>query len=225
LDFEGLYPSVMMARGLCVTTHLTEAQARQLNPRDVYACKTDAGMVYFIRSSVFTGFLPAILNSLKKKRAEAKEQLEVAKKAGNKPLADMLNMRQNNLKLAGNSTYGTVGSPTSSISDPAIARTVTADGRDGIDTTCRVLMNPFHEIPRMLDEIVYPDASEDEISQRNKAYETRCREARATYPLERLPGESDADLLKRITATLDIVYGDTLSELSVAFGSSLYRIA
>ena len=75
----------------------------------------------------------------------------------------------------------------------------------------------------MLDEVIHPDAKPEEIAQRDNAYETRCREARANYPLERLPGESDLDLVKRIATILDIVYGDTDSVMIHTRGYNVAR--
>lgn len=140
LDFNSLYPSIMIAFNLCYKTlipgNALESRAREFNldpDSDVWMHVKDAlsgvdaaDQPRFVRSSHTQGLLPRVCAELLRKRKAVKKQMEAATDEFTRAL---LNARQLTLKLQANSMYGVTGATTSFGYCPEIAATVTAIGR------------------------------------------------------------------------------------------------
>ncbi|QHN71282.1 DNA pol B superfamily domain protein [Mollivirus kamchatka] len=82
------------------------------------------------------GAIPILLGTLKTSRAAVRKDMGIMEesKLENTPRYAILNRRQNNIKVFGNSVYGINGGQ-SKLACMALARSVTADGRNLIKTT------------------------------------------------------------------------------------------
>ena len=136
LDFNSLYPSIMMAHNLCYTTYLSKST---INCRGLVLNKdyfvTPSGDA-FLYSSSRQGLLPGILKDLiaarKKAKAELKTETDPFRRA-------VLDGRQLALKVVANSVYGFTGVRKGYLPCPQIASSVTAFGRGMIKKTASLI--------------------------------------------------------------------------------------
>jgi DNA polymerase delta subunit 1 len=129
LDFASLYPSIMMAHNLCYCTLLTPDSAAKIAPEEI---TTTPSGCKFIKATSRRGLLPMILNELLTARKKAKKAMAEA----TDPLTQMvLNGRQLALKISANSVYGFTGATVGQLPCLEISSSVTAFGRQMIDTT------------------------------------------------------------------------------------------
>lgn len=128
LDFASLYPSIMMAHNLCYTT-LVPAERLKSNYHETTV--TPSGC-QFVKSNVRRGLLPMILEELLGARKKAKKQMAEATDDLTKMV---LNGRQLALKVSANSVYGFTGATVGVLPCLEISSSVTAFGRQMIDTT------------------------------------------------------------------------------------------
>ena len=148
LDFEGLYPSIMRAHNLCFSTRLAPETGRvwlETRPADVVETPTGA---FFAVEGRRRGLLPEILADLYTARKNAKRAMAEAFGAGDMVRRANFNGRQLALKVTSNSIYGFTGATTSKWYMTDISASVTAYGREGIETsTARTLeFNPRYEV-------------------------------------------------------------------------------
>ena len=132
LDFNSLYPSIMMAHNLCYTTLLHPddiGRYRLVKDRD-YAV-TPSGHAFVCKSKQ-AGLLPTILQELLAARKQAKADL---KKETDPFKRAVLDGRQLALKLSANSVYGFTGAQKGYLPCLQIASTVTAIGQAMIKQT------------------------------------------------------------------------------------------
>ncbi|XP_065216976.1 DNA polymerase delta catalytic subunit [Planococcus citri] len=131
LDFNSLYPSIMIAHNLCYTS-LIKPHAKDklgLNPDQI--TETPAGHL-FVKSSTLKGLLPEILEDLLSARKKAKLDL----KNETCPFKRMvLDGRQLALKISANSVYGFTGAQVGKLPCLEISASVTAYGRTMIEKT------------------------------------------------------------------------------------------
>jgi hypothetical protein len=80
-----------------------------------------------------------------------------------------------------------------------IARAVTATGRESIELTAAMVVNPYGTIPRAIDD------------ESDEAYEKRCTVIRETYPLPKRADESTEQHRQRLRTAVDIIYGTDCS--------------
>lgn len=140
LDFAGLYPSIMRGFRLCYTTLILDPAFLQ-DPsveyrREEIPDKSDPSkppfVLYWCTNS--DPLLYKILTDVGDARKAAKK--EKSKYEGVDPfLYDLFDARQNSLKLIANSLYGFTGAKMIELSCLAIAASVTAHGREGIQQT------------------------------------------------------------------------------------------
>ena len=125
LDFEGLYPSIMMAHNLCYSSLVLDPKYDNL-----------PGVEYerFGRHVFAQGVpsvLPNILSELKQFRKQAKKDMAASTGAAKR----MFNGKQLAYKISMNSVYGFTGASVGMLPCVAIASTVTMKGRNMIDET------------------------------------------------------------------------------------------
>lgn len=137
LDFASLYPSIIIAHNLCYSTILNPHQAGQLKQEDM--TKTPCGN-FFAKSNLRPGLLPLILQDLLSARKRAKKELAAA----TDPMVKMvLNGRQLALKISANSVYGFTGATVGMLPCLEISSSVTAFGRQMIDSTKSLVESIF----------------------------------------------------------------------------------
>ncbi|SCU90495.1 LAMI_0E02322g1_1 [Lachancea mirantina] len=132
LDFNSLYPSIMMAHNLCYTTLCSKGIVERLNlVKDEDYIITPNGD-YFVTSKLRRGILPEILEELISARKRAKKDLKEEKDSFKR---DVLNGRQLALKISANSVYGFTGATIGKLPCLPISSSVTSFGRVMIETT------------------------------------------------------------------------------------------
>src|SRR6056300_1730700 len=125
LDFEGLYPSIMMAHNLCYSSLVMNPKYANL-PGIEYETFGDHTFAQNVPS-----ILPSILVELKAFRKQAKR--DMAKATG--AMKQMYNGKQLAYKISMNSVYGFTGASKGILPCVAIASTTTMKGRNMIDDT------------------------------------------------------------------------------------------
>lgn len=104
LDFESLYPSIMIYFNLCPSTMLLASTGSSV-PYDEHTIVHDSGPRHYKFAKHVTGVLPELLRHLLRSRKDVKKQMAAA--TGFDKF--VLNGRQNALKIVCNSVYGFCG--------------------------------------------------------------------------------------------------------------------
>jgi DNA polymerase delta subunit 1 len=125
LDFEGLYPSIMMAHNLCYSSLVKDKKYDNI-PGIEYERFGEHTFAQNVPS-----ILPSILSELKQFRKQAKK--DMAQSTG--ATKQMYNGKQLAYKISMNSVYGFTGASKGILPCVAIASTTTMKGRDMIDET------------------------------------------------------------------------------------------
>jgi len=125
LDFEGLYPSIMMAHNLCYSSLVMDPKYDNL-PGVTYERFGNHTFAQGVPS-----LLPSILSELKQFRKQAKKDMAMSTGA----TKQMFNGKQLAYKISMNSVYGFTGASRGMLPCVAIASTVTMKGRGMIDDT------------------------------------------------------------------------------------------
>ena len=133
LDFEGLYPSIMMAHNLCYSSMVMDSKYENI-PGVTYET---FGFYKFAQD--VPSLLPSILLELKQFRKQAKK--DMAQSTG--ALKEMYNGKQLAYKVSMNSVYGFTGASKGMLPCVQIASTVTLKGRSMIDETKAYVENNF----------------------------------------------------------------------------------
>eukprot|EP01135_Chromosphaera_perkinsii_P007361 Nk52_evm9s805 gene=Nk52_evmTU9s805 len=120
LDFQSLYPSIVIAYNMCYSTclgKLSEDEVLKLgttlyenrkeflasHSKDIFIAPNSA---LFASPNVRAGVLPTMLSEILKTRIMVKKSMKLHKKRGNSSLDKMLDARQFGLKMIANVTYG-----------------------------------------------------------------------------------------------------------------------
>jgi DNA polymerase delta subunit 1 len=128
LDFEALYPSIMVAHNLCYSTMIMDPiyENKRLYP-DLEI--ETFGNYKFVQN--VPSLVPSILTELKQFRKQAKK--DMAKSSGS--LKEMYNGKQLAYKISMNSVYGFTGASKGMLPCVPIASTTTMKGRMMIEDT------------------------------------------------------------------------------------------
>lgn len=105
LDYNSLYPSIMITWNICYTTLIAPDQLHLLGPDDYHTVIVNASTGekrYFVKRHIREGLLPRILSNLLNSRANAKVEMKAALKAMDQVLYEVLDSRQLALKVSAN---------------------------------------------------------------------------------------------------------------------------
>lgn len=140
LDFASLYPSIIIAHNLCYTTLLNKASIEkyQLEPEEYI--KTPAGFYFKKPDASHQTIVPQILKNLLSARKRAKDDLKNETDQFKKMILDG---RQLALKISANSVYGFTGAQVGKLPCLEISQSVTAFGREMIETTKKTVLEQF----------------------------------------------------------------------------------
>lgn len=130
LDFEALYPSIMMAHNLCYSSYVMDEKKYGNVPGITYETFRVADRTYKFAQDV-PSLLPAILLELKQFRKQAKR--DMANATGF--MKEVYNGKQLAYKISMNSVYGFTGAGKGILPCVPIASTTTCKGRSMIEET------------------------------------------------------------------------------------------
>jgi DNA polymerase delta subunit 1 len=130
LDFEALYPSIMMAHNLCYSSYVMDERKYGNIPGIEYETFNIGDRTYKFAQDV-PSLLPAILLELKQFRKQAKR--DMANATGF--MKEVYNGKQLAYKISMNSVYGFTGAGKGILPCVPIASTTTSKGRSMIEET------------------------------------------------------------------------------------------
>jgi DNA polymerase delta subunit 1 len=130
LDFEALYPSIMMAHNLCYSSYVMDEKKYGSVPGITYETFNIGDRTYKFAQDV-PSLLPAILLELKQFRKQAKRDMAAATGF----MKEVYNGKQLAYKISMNSVYGFTGAGKGILPCVPIASTTTSKGRSMIEET------------------------------------------------------------------------------------------
>ena len=130
LDFEALYPSIMMADNLCYSSYVRDDKKYGAIPGITYETFNVGDRIYKFAQGV-PSLLPEILRELKTFRKQAKRDMAAATGFAK----EVYNGKQLAYKISMNSVYGFTGAGKGILPCVPIASTTTCRGREMIEQT------------------------------------------------------------------------------------------
>ena len=152
LDFEALYPSIMMAHNLCYSTFVMDEKRYGNIPGITYEKFDLNGKTYKFAQGV-PSLLPAILLELKQFRKQAKKDMAAATGF----MKEVYNGKQLAYKISMNSIYGFTGAGKGILPCVPIASTTTFKGRSMIEETKNYVEKNFPGAKVRYGDSVTPD--------------------------------------------------------------------
>ncbi|ORM41973.1 DNA polymerase delta catalytic subunit [Babesia sp. Xinjiang] len=126
LDFQSLYPSIMIAHNLCYSTLVPPFDVPNYPPEDLTSVPGHPGL-HFIKAHVRKGMLPMIVERLMEARKRTKQEM---KTCSDPMMRSVLDGRQLALKITTNSVYGYTGASNSGfLPCVEVATAITSFGR------------------------------------------------------------------------------------------------
>ncbi len=161
LDFASLYPSIMRAYNICISTLVAvfkpgdDTSAYTFPDYSVIPIE-DGSVVVFKRQGI-EGVFPSVLRVLLAKRGDVRRHMKTLDP--NSVAYAQGNAKQLALKVAANSMYGYLGASTSQLYEKALAACVTAMGRQSLFQVRRIIhdMAAAGDIPPKC-HVVYGDS-------------------------------------------------------------------
>ena len=178
LDFQSLYPSLMIAYNMCYSTCLGRMGgdgkvSKRLGAKRFYEPPVENGLrdfvndpeshmarngVMFVSSRNRRGILPDMLEELLNTRIMVKKELKTAKSKGEKILARILDARQYALKMISNVTYGyTSASFSGRMPCSDIADAIVITGRFRLFKAIQMVEEKPGEFADHVNRVVYGD--------------------------------------------------------------------
>ena len=157
LDFNSLYPSIMMRHNICLSTyvHPWVIQSEHL-VEGVHYERAPNGHC-FLKKEIKEGFIPKLLNVLVSRRKIIKDDLAANGKTMDFATFQSKKAEEDALKLGANSTYGVCGSTTSELGMRIIADTVCAYGRERYTKRIMELLETSPKFAHLAPRILYGD--------------------------------------------------------------------
>jgi DNA polymerase elongation subunit (family B) len=152
LDFEALYPSIMMAHNLCYSSYVMDERRYGNIPGVTYETFNIGDRTYKFAQGV-PSLLPAILLELKQFRKKAKKDMAAATGG----MKEVYNGKQLAYKISMNSVYGFTGAGKGILPCVPIASTTTCRGRGMIEETKTYVEKNFPGAKVRYGDSVTPD--------------------------------------------------------------------
>jgi hypothetical protein len=152
LDFESLYPSIMMAHNLCYSSYVMDEKKYGNVPGIEYETFKIGDRTYKFAQDV-PSLLPAILLELKQFRKQAKRDMAAATGF----MKEVYNGKQLAYKISMNSVYGFTGAGKGILPCVPIASTTTSKGRSMIEETKNYVEKHFPGSKVRYGDSVTPD--------------------------------------------------------------------
>lgn len=129
LDFNSLYPSIIITHNICPTTYVSAQLKKKLNiPEDnLYCMNIEGEDVFFVKSNIRQGLVPRFCEMFIESRKTVKKYLDSNILSENERM--ILNLKQINLKVSNNSIYGSIGDSKSVHFNKYVASSIPYMGR------------------------------------------------------------------------------------------------
>jgi DNA polymerase elongation subunit (family B) len=135
LDFQSLYPSVLISYNLCPSTYISPPD----RCKDINIIQSSEGKRHMFRKSPI-GILPDLAKTLLDERYKVKAEM------AQNGYDLVLDKRQNALKICANSIYGITGFQSNKyMGHVQTAESITSTGRKLLETTVEKIGNMFHK--------------------------------------------------------------------------------
>jgi DNA polymerase delta subunit 1 len=153
LDYKSLYPSIIIAHNLCITTYVRESVKKQVAKDSAVVINT-YDQHSFVQN--YPGILPTILRRLWDLRLVTKKEMKQEKDPSMKVILDA---KQLAIKVSMNSIYGVFGANSGPLCVKAIASTTTFIGRSMISQTKEYIETTYNgENDSVKGEVRYGDS-------------------------------------------------------------------
>jgi len=129
MDFNSLYPSIIIAYNICQTTLITHDLKEKYNILDdnLFHIEVEGTDLYFLKPHIKKGLVPSFCESFINSRADIKKLLNDITLSIIEQ--NILNIKQLNLKVSNNSIYGSIGDNNSIHYNKYLAASIPAYGR------------------------------------------------------------------------------------------------
>jgi len=154
-DFSALYPTIIIAHGLCPSTLVHPKVKHVVKEDDIQTFQNNKCSYSFVDTHVKEGILPQIMRDLLDSRSKAKKQMQ---RETDPAMKELYNKRQLALKVCANSGYGYQSSKYSDYGCFPVAETICAIGREKIQSVSAKVCEKFG------GEVVFGDTDSFAIS-------------------------------------------------------------